>query len=135
MNPMMNNMNNFMNNIQLQQQQQMMQFQMQQQMQQQMLAAQQVQNQQQHLPITIGFRRDERDSEGKPLPLILVQCMPEDKVSDAIERYRNFSNDRDMKKSFIYKGFPLNASLTIGEAGIDNNSYIFVFDPKKLEGG
>ena len=61
--------------------------------------------------------------------------MPEDKVSDVIERYRNFSNDRDMRKRFIYKGFPLNSSLTIREAGIDNNTYIFVFDPKKLEGG
>ena len=143
MNPMMNNMNN---NIQFQQQQQMMQFQMQ----QQKLAAQQAQNQmqniiqdqnnnfQQHNKVNLNqtisiYFRGEYDS-GEHFDII-VQCKIDEKVSDAIEKYRNESNDRDMKKKFIFNAKPLHPSLKLIEAGLSNNCSVFVVDTKGLMGG
>ena len=57
---------------------------------------------------------------------IMVQCMPDDKVSDVIEKYRNKANDRDPSKKFIFNAQSLKPSLSVAEAGISNNSNIFV---------
>ena len=57
---------------------------------------------------------------------IMIQCRPEDKVSEIIERYRNKANDRDLSKKFIFNAKALAHSLKLSEAGITNNANIFV---------
>ena len=104
----------------------MMQFQMQ----QQTLASQQVQNQSR--VITIIFRRDPHE---QPSPPTMIQCMPEDKVSDMIEKYRIKSGDRDTTKKFIFNAHALNPSLKLIEAGITNNANVFVVVTKGIKGG
>ena len=65
---------------------------------------------------------------------IMVQCMPDDKVSDVIEKYRNKANDRDPSKKFIFNAKNLSPSLSVAEAGITNNANIFVVTTKGVKG-
>ena len=65
---------------------------------------------------------------------IMIQCTPNDKVSDIIEKYRNKANDRDETKKFIFNAKNLNASLSVAEAGITNNANIFVVATKGIKG-
>ena len=65
---------------------------------------------------------------------IMVQCMPNDKVSDVIEKYRNKANDRDDTKKFIFNAKNLNASLSVAEAGLTNNANIFVVTTQGVKG-
>ena len=62
---------------------------------------------------------------------IMVQCMPDEKVSEAIEKYRNKSGDRDPTKKFIFNARPISQTLTVAEAGLTNNANIFVVTPLK----
>ena len=141
-----NNMNN-MNNMQIQQmQQQMMQQQMMQQqmMQQQMMQQQMIQAQQEaemqkilDKPIITAFTVIFRASgaTGQDSQPIEVHCMPDDKVSKIIERYRRQSGDKDLSKKFIFNAFPLNPDLTAAEAGLTDNANIFVVATKGVRGG
>ena len=74
-----------------------------------------------------------RASEGKGKP-VLVICKRNEKVSDAIEKYRIKSGDNDMSKKFIYDARALYPSLTIFEANLTNNSNIFVVSIKGVQG-
>ena len=65
---------------------------------------------------------------------IMVQCTPNDKVSDIIDRYRNKANDHDTTKKFIFNAKNLNTSLSVSEAGITNNANIFVVATKGIKG-
>ena len=65
---------------------------------------------------------------------IMIQCTPNDKVSDIIEKYRNKANDRDDTKKFIFNAKNLNTSLSVAEAGITNNANIFVVATKGIKG-
>ena len=65
---------------------------------------------------------------------IMVQCTPNDKVSDIIDRYRNKANDHDNTKKFIFNAKNLNTSLSVAEAGITNNANIFVVATKGIKG-
>ena len=65
---------------------------------------------------------------------VTVQCNPEEKVSDIIEKYRNKVNDYDDSKKFIFNSKNLNPSLSLVEAGIKNNSNIFVCRIKGIKG-
>ena len=56
----------------------------------------------------------------------MVQCMPDEKVSEIIEKYRYYSGDRDPSKKFIFNAQNLDLSLSAAEAGITNNANIFV---------
>ena len=116
-------------------QQQMWQFQLQQ---QQMMAQQQKEmmkqmenmlnnlgnNTQLNILINVNFRVS--GSASQPISLVTVQCNSEEKVSDIIEKYRNKVNDYDDSKKFIFNSKNLNPSLSLVEAGIKNNSNIFV---------
>ena len=64
----------------------------------------------------------------------MIQCTPNDKVSDIIEKYRNKANDRDDTKKFIFNAKNLNTSLSVAEAGITNNANIFVVATKGIKG-
>ena len=64
----------------------------------------------------------------------MIQCTPNDKVSDIIEKYRNKANYRDETKKFIFNAKNLNTSLSVAEAGITNNANIFVVATKGIKG-
>ena len=72
--------------------------------------------------------------DGRVLPPMVIPCMPSDKVSDIIEKYRNKANDRDDTKKFIFNAKNLAPSLTVAEAGITNNANIFVVATKGIKG-
>ena len=63
----------------------------------------------------------------------MVQCMPDEKVSEIIEKYRYYSGDRDPSKKFIFNAQNLDLSLSAAEAGITNNANIFVVSPKAIK--
>ena len=78
--------------------------------------------------ISVVFRKSGGD--GKKHPPIMMQCNKSEKVSDLIERYRIKSGDRDLSERFIYNSKDLNFSLSVEEAGISNNSNIFMIKVK-----
>ena len=57
---------------------------------------------------------------------VMIPFYANEKVSDLIERFRKRCNLYDEKAKFIYDGKNLNVDLTVEEAGIKNNYYIFV---------
>jgi len=64
---------------------------------------------------------------------IMIKYATDMKVSEIIQRYRNKSNDFDINKKFIYNAKVLCADLTASEAGLNNNSNIFVVKADCLE--
>ena len=63
------------------------------------------------------------------------KCKRNEKVNDIIEKYREEAFDDDTNIEFIYNGKELNKlnkNLTASEAGISNNSNIYVVTSKKL---
>ena len=79
--------------------------------------------------IHITFRAAGPD--GRVLPPMVIPCMPSDKVSDIIEKYRNKANDRDSNKKFIFNAHVLDPLLTVTESGIEKNlANIFVVSTK-----
>ena len=139
--PNNNNMNNFFNPLlnpnfnynQYQQilQQQMMQFQQAMQ-QQEMIMRQQMENfqkeQNQNLEIIVIFRR------GNDRP-IKIRCSLKDKCSDIIQKYKNLVTKKSDTEKFVFNAKTLYPSLTAEEAGIINNSDIFVVETKGIRGG
>ena len=65
---------------------------------------------------------------------IMIQCRLEEKVSDIIQRYRNKVGDRGQEKKFIFNAKNLSPSLSLAEAGINNNANIFVVETKGIKG-
>ena len=138
-NPMINQNNNnnnygmFNNNIM---QQQMLQQNM---MQQQMMESLDKKMQQKNfednsnfscLGLSIIFRVQYSDK-----PPVMVPCMPDEKVSEIIAKYRNKSGDYDLSKKFIYNAKPFYPKLTVSEAELQNNANIFVVSPQGVRGG
>ena len=69
---------------------------------------------------------------------IMVQCMPDEKVSELIKRYRERAKDDDPKKQFVqfvYGAKKLNPDLTVADAKIVDNALIFVNDIGGVKGG
>ena len=64
-----------------------------------------------------------------------IQCKPDEKVSDIIQRYRDKSGDNEPTKKFIFNAKALNPYLTVAEAGLANNFNIFVVSTKGIKGG
>ena len=62
-----------------------------------------------------------------------ILCKSEDLVSTIIEKFRDKTNYRG-KAQFIFNAKRLNENLTVGEAGIENNSNIFVITVKYAGG-
>jgi len=126
-NPMMNP--NFVNNNnQFQQmiQQQLMQIQqmlLQPPMNQQMENIQKIEDK-----ITVKFRKD----RAEPIP---VKCSLNNSISDIIKKYRKYSLDNEPEEKFIFNAKALSPSLTVAEAGLTNNSNIFVVETNGLRGG
>ena len=78
--------------------------------------------------ITVYFRESGSNKKGPP---IAVQCLPDDKICDVIERYRVKANNHKIDIKFIFNAKKLNKDITICENGIMNNSSIFVVQIKK----
>ena len=74
-----------------------------------------------YTPIYVYFRA----SDG--LPSIMVQCFYFEKVNSIIERYRNKSGNRDENLKFVFNAKRLSPNVIIQDAGIINNSNIFVY--------
>ena len=83
--------------------------------------------------ISVSFKLQIK--EGPPKPLISIQCNLNDKVSTIIQAYKNKTQDFDPKNKFIFNAKRLNETLTCAEAGINNNSIIFVLNEKNQIGG
>ena len=82
--------------------------------------------------INLIFRSLKGDDQLAPAP-IMIKCTTDMKVSEIIQRYRDKSNDFDINKKFIYNDKALCADLTVAEAGLYNNSNIFVVKTDSLE--
>ena len=92
------------------------------------------QSQQQSQPgINVNFRVT--GEAGQETASIMIQCMPDEKISAIIERYRAKSGDNSPTKKFTFNAKNLVPSLTLSEAGISNNANIFVRDTKDIVGG
>ena len=71
---------------------------------------------------------------GQGQPPITIQCMPDEQVSELIQRYRTKTGDKDPTKKFIFNAKNLNQNLTVGQAGISNNGNIFVVTTQGVKG-
>ena len=65
---------------------------------------------------------------------IVIQCTLDEKLSVIVDRYKNKSNDDITDKKFVYNAKNLNLTLTAAEAGLINNSIIFVLNIKNVKG-
>ena len=82
------------------------------------------------LPIHIIFK-----NEGPGVATVMVNCYPDDKLSDVIGQYRIKANDRDMNTKFIFEAHVLNLTLTVAEAGLTEYAKVFVIPSKDIKGG
>ena len=67
-------------------------------------------------------------------PGIVIQCTLDEKLSVIVDRYKNKSLDDITDKKFVYNAKNLNLTLTAAEAGLINNSIIFVLNTKNVKG-
>ena len=65
---------------------------------------------------------------------IVIQCTLDEKLSVIVDRYKNKSGDDITDKKFVYNAKNLNLTLTAAEAGLINNSIIFVLNTKNVKG-
>ena len=56
----------------------------------------------------------------------IINCKQNEKISDVINRYIMKSSGTSINNRYIYNGKVLNHSLTIGQSGITNNTYVYV---------
>ena len=82
--------------------------------------------------INIIFRKSGEGSNTAP---IMIECKRKDKVSEAIQRYRNISRDFDDTEKFVYNAIQLNPSLTLEEANMGDYGNVFVVVTKGVKGG
>ena len=81
--------------------------------------------------VNIYFRKN---SYAMKKPILVVARM-KDKVSQIIEKYRKESNDYDETIKFIFNAKALHTSLTLEEAGLQENANIFVVVTQGVQGG
>ena len=84
--------------------------------------------------VTIKFRLQKR---GQKIEEFAIQCTLDDKVSDVIKKFRVKANDLEDKEheKFLFNTKILNQTLTVAEAGMCNNSFVFVINDKDIDGG
>ena len=100
--------------------------------QQDMIMRQQMENiqneQNQICKIDVYFR----NGDNSP---IWVQWSLRDKCADIIQKYKNLSKKKSDSEKFIFNAKALHPSLSVEEAGLTNNSNIFVVETKGVRGG
>ena len=62
-----------------------------------------------------------------------VFCLPEEKISNVIDKYRNKSGDYNPYKRFIFNSKDLPQELTVNEVGISNNSNVFIITTSNIK--
>ena len=84
--------------------------------------------------ITIRFKLQLGGVQGNEFA---IHCTLNDKVSEVISRFRTKAQDvEDIKhEKYIFNAKRLNETLTVAEAGMTNNSIIYVINDRDLEGG
>ena len=88
---------------------------------------------QQGTEICVFFRNN--SANGKNSAPVMIQCMPNEKVSSLIEKYRNKTNDRVLTEKFLFNAKTLDHQLFVLEAGITNGSNAFIVETKGVDGG
>ena len=63
----------------------------------------------------------------------MIQCLPEDKISSLIDKYRNKTGDKDETKKFLFNAKSLNPNLSVAEVGIYEGANIFVIKTKQVQ--
>ena len=63
---------------------------------------------------------------------ILIKCLPSEKISEIIQKYRKKANDFDKSKIFIFDAKELNPNLTAKESKFLNNCTIFIIKTKEV---
>ena len=81
--------------------------------------------------INIKVRAEAGENNNKAIE---IQCTLDEKVSDLVAKYRAKTGDHDPTKKFIFNAKALNHDLTLAEAGLSNNAYIFVVTTKGIKG-
>ena len=66
---------------------------------------------------------------------IKIFCLNTEKVGDIIKKYRVKADDNNPNEKFIYNAKKLNEDLTVAEAGLINQSKIFVMVTENIVGG
>ena len=123
--------NNNMNNMNNQQQNMMQQMEQQRIMQQEMERMKREEEEKKKNTIIVYFRKGPFPENGKSF---LIECNLNEKISDIINRYRIISKDDKVShEKFIFNAKPLNPGLTVAEAGLIENSNIFVVETKGEE--
>ncbi len=87
---------------------------------------------QQGTEICVFFRNN--SANGKNSAPIMIQCMPNEKVSSLIEKYRNKTNDRDLTEKCEFNAKTLDPQLFVFETGITDGSHIFIVETKGVNG-
>ena len=77
-----------------------------------------------NIPVKLNIRFE--NEYGYHGNLVVIQCSSDEYVSSIIERYREKSQDFDLKKIFVYNGRKLYPELTLGESDITDNATILV---------
>ena len=83
--------------------------------------------------IIIFFKKRGINNEEKEP--IIIQCRKNEKVSDAIQKYRNISKDFEVEEKFIYNAMALNPSLTLEEANMTDRAYVNIVVTRGVKGG
>ena len=89
-------------------------------------------NNQQSNQISLNFIKNNREAYQKKLKIF---CLDSDKVGDVIESYRVKADDHNQNENFVFNAKNLNFQLTVAEAGLQNESIIFVLNKQGVEGG
>ena len=79
--------------------------------------------------INVYFRKHTASNE---VNVKSIKCKESDLLSNVIEKYRQEANDYDEDITFIFNAKRINPNLHVGEAGLYNNSNIFVIKPKNV---
>ena len=131
MNMLMNQMNNQMQNLSNNAQE----FQNQQQQNNENFNNNQTnpqQNQDDGTRLEITFIKNNQNEAQRSIKIF---CLNSEKVGDIIQKYRVKADDNNKEEKFIYNAKKLNPDLTVAEAGLINQSKIFVMVTENIVGG
>ena len=67
-----------------------------------------------------------KNNQNEPKRSIKIFCLDSEKVGDIIEKYRIKADDKNKEEKFICNAKKLNPDLTVAEAGLIDQSRIFV---------
>ena len=80
-----------------------------------------------------GGEQNQQPQPGDQAGRIQIQATLDEKVSSIIDKYRNKTGDKEEKR-FVFNAKSLNQTLTAAEAGLLDNSTIFVLRTKDIKG-